>query len=335
MGKSFQLTITALKSLNAGIGTHLLDVTFIQNIYTDNQAVYNGFCAGYKVKHGSMGDLWAQFWMIYQTLQLMGWIIILHKVKSHTTIEDMSKGKISFYDRLGNGMADTWAGHGAAIQGLPDTKKSILSWIDGRSWLIQSRIIAAVQLFSAKSDRDTDAKLDQPRLKVDPLEKLGHIPAKEGLTWSCCLCGLTWTTAAIKRVVSLGRCPGPMQWEEEPHLDCQTWRKKPGSRLTINGMEIHRTHSLEWYRGVTYCIKCGHYSSGRKLRNLAFTCRLRVAPSAKYRLNRIRTKKYPIVGGTWPKGVNEECPTFIRVHLTETLRQQGSDLVPICGGRTT
>ena len=164
----------------------------------------------------------------------------------------MSKGKISFYDRLGNGMADTWAGHGAAIQGLPDNKKSILSWIDGRSWLIQSRIIAAVQLFSAKSDRDTDAKLDQPRLKVEPLEHLGHIPAKEGLTWSCCLCGQTWTTAAIKRIASLGRCPGPRQWEQEPNLDCQTWRGKQGSRLTINGIEIHRTHSLEWCRGVTY-----------------------------------------------------------------------------------
>ncbi len=119
------------------------------------------------------------------------WITVLHKVKSHTTIEDMVNGKISFYDRLGNGIADTWAGHGAAIQGLPDTQKSILSWIDGRSWLIQSRIIAAVQLFSAKSDRDSDSAPNQPRQKVDPLEALGHIPAKEGMTWSCCLCGQT------------------------------------------------------------------------------------------------------------------------------------------------
>ncbi len=167
-------------------------------------------------------------------------------------------------------MADTWAGHGAAIQGLPDTQKSILSWIDGRSWLIQSRIIVAVQLFSAKSDRDSDPTPAQPRQKVDPLEALGHILAKEGMTWSCCLCGQTWTTAAIKRVASLGRCPGPKQWEQEPNLNCQTWRKIQGSRLTINGIEIHRTHSLEWYRGVAYCIKCGHYSSGRKLKKLCF-----------------------------------------------------------------
>ncbi len=110
-----------------------------------------------------MGDLWAQFWMIYQTLQYMGWKIVSHKVKSHSTIEDMVKGKISYYDRQGNGMADTWAGYGAALHGMPDTQKSILSWIDARAWLIQSRIIAAVRLFSAKSDRDKDTTPVQPR----------------------------------------------------------------------------------------------------------------------------------------------------------------------------
>ena len=191
--------------------TELLYLTIIQNVHTDNQAVYDGFCAGYKVKHGSMGDLWAQFWVIYQTLQILGWIIILHKVKSHTTIEDMITGEISYYDRRGNCMADTWAGYGAALQGLPDTQKSILSWIDGRAWIIQSRIIAAVQNFAAKSDKDKDSSPYQPRQKVDPLEALGHIPAKEGMTWSCCLCGQAWTTAGIKRMSSLGRCPGPTQ----------------------------------------------------------------------------------------------------------------------------
>ena len=99
------------------------------------------------------------------------------------------------------------------------------------------------------------------------------------------------TTAVINRVASLGRCPGPRQWAQEPTLDCQTWRKVQGSRLAINGVEMHRTHSLKWYRGFTYCVKCGHYSSGRKVRNLVFTCKLRVAPSTKYRLNRIKTKK--------------------------------------------
>ena len=92
--------------------TDLLDITIIQNVCTDNEAVYDGFCAGYKVRHGSMGDLWAQFWMIYQTLQYMGWIIILHKVKSHTTIEDMVNGKYPF--TIGKEMA--WLTHGQAME---------------------------------------------------------------------------------------------------------------------------------------------------------------------------------------------------------------------------
>ncbi len=149
-------------------------------------------------------------------------------------------------------MADSWAGDGAATQGLPDTRKSILSWIDGRVWLLQSRIIVAVQLFSAKSDGDKDPT-PKPRQKVDPLEALGHIPAKEGMTWRCCLCRQTWTTAAIKRVAGLGRCPGPKQWAQDPTLDCQIWSKVQGSKLAINGVEIHRTHSLKWYRGHILC----------------------------------------------------------------------------------
>ena len=62
-------------------------------------------------------------------------------------------------------------------QELPDTQKSILSWIDGRAWVIQSRIIAAVQNLAAKSDKEHDPSPSQPRQKVDPLEALGHIPA--------------------------------------------------------------------------------------------------------------------------------------------------------------
>ncbi len=133
-------------------------------------------------------------------------------------------------------MADTWAGYGAALQGLPDTQKSILSWIDGRAWIIQSRIIAAVQNFAAKSDKDKDSSPYQPRQKVDPLEALGHIPAKEGMTWSCCLCGQAWTTAGIKRMSSLGRCPGPTQWTKEPTLGGQIWKKVEGSKLLSMGL---------------------------------------------------------------------------------------------------
>ena len=125
-------------------------------------------------------------------------------------------------------------------------------------------------MYAANTGKDKDKYHDQPKPKTknDPLESLRHIPAKEGMTWGCCLYGQTWTSAAIKRVASLGRCPGPIQWAKEPTLDCHFLAK---------------------------------------------------APSTKYRLNRIKTKKYPIPGGKLPKGVNEECPTLIRPHLTETL----------------
>ncbi len=164
-------------------------------------------------------------------------------------------------------------------------------------------------------------QVNQPRQKVDPLEAIGHIPAKEGMTWSCCLCGQTWTTASIKRMTSLGRCPGPSQWTKEPTLGGQIRKKAEGSKLAINGVEIHKSHSLKWCRGVAYCIRCGHYSAGRKVRNLAFQCQLRVTSCTKYRLKRIMANQYPILGGKWPKGVEEERPTFVRPRLTDTLTE--------------
>ncbi len=50
---------------------NLIEITNILDVCTDRQTVYDGCCAGYKVTRCSLGDLWAQFWIIYQTPQIL------------------------------------------------------------------------------------------------------------------------------------------------------------------------------------------------------------------------------------------------------------------------
>ena len=69
----------------------------------------------------------------------MGWIIILHKVKAHCTSLDIDKGIITYHQLLGNSLADTWAGKGAELCEVPDTKVSINNWSDATAWLLHDR----------------------------------------------------------------------------------------------------------------------------------------------------------------------------------------------------
>ena len=40
----------------------------------------------------------------------------------------------------------------------------------------------------------------------------------------------------------------------------------------VKGQTIHSSHKLNIYRGLTYCTKCGGYSTGNKLQKLRVTC---------------------------------------------------------------
>ncbi len=124
-------------------------------------------------------------------------------------------------------------------------------------------------------------------------------------------------TSARARIVALGKCPGPKKWAKEPDVEAQIWKPMQGSKLVINGVELHRSHNLNWFRGLAYCTKCGHYSAGGKVEKLAYPCELRVGecPTTQYRLNRIVAKQCPIKGVKLAKEEVAECPTNIRPHL--------------------
>ena len=230
----------------------------------------------------------------------------------------MTEGKIGFHERKGNAYADTWAGFGAGLQGLPESRKSTLSHIDGTAWLIQSRIIACVHEFADKKDYE-DKEPVPKRVKIDPLESLGHIPIRDGLRWSCSLCGHTWTMASRARMELLGLCPGPGIWARNATVSLnQTWATRRGCSLVVGGLQVHISHSLKWHRGVIYCNICGMYSAGRVLGKLQQRCNMTVVgnPTAAWRLKRISDGFYPTKKGTWPVNDDVCCPSFITPHLS-------------------
>ena len=99
--------------------TYLGSTTIIGDIdiYTDNQAVYNGVCFGAprQVSHKENADLWESIWEMWQHVHLTGWKLRVHKVKGHATERHLLDGVLTPTQRAGNQAADHWAGEGATV----------------------------------------------------------------------------------------------------------------------------------------------------------------------------------------------------------------------------
>ena len=166
------------------------------------------------------------------------WVIILFKVKSHTTIDDMTQGKIDFTSRQGNAYADAFADKGAAINEPPSTMNGILGAVDGTAWLIQSRIMAVCQLYLEKHRPSNDALSKDRKSSIHTLELLGHIPCVDPSRnnwWYCSLCGAKWAHTKRVWMEGQGRCQGPDVWGPPPTMSDKPWRPRRGSRLYHNG----------------------------------------------------------------------------------------------------
>ena len=223
---------------------------------------------------------------------------------------------ISHQDRTGNGLADTWAGKGAEINQMSPNSKSVRSWIDASTWLIQQRMMACVQLYIPKEDHvKTEAKIRRNRYTI--FEELGHIPRQDlgSKWWTCCLCGSWWQDHNTRAVKGQGKCLGATSWGPPPPLPTMAWILRKGSMLHFNGRAVHPTHHLAWMRGILYCIKCGAYSVTRLIK-LGAPCRLKVLDvTTTRRLNNIRAGKFPVKGKSWPMQEHENVPAFIAGHL--------------------
>jgi hypothetical protein len=155
------------------------------NCYTDNQAVFDGYKKGPKIGHGSLDDLWEELWITWKEVYNKGWIILLHKVKSHTGIPDIGV-TIRAEHRTGNALADHWAGEAAKRHNISQDDANIKGLIDATAWKIQTRLIAVCQsyLVHGKSNKEVKPAITLEQRTIQLLEFMGHIPCPHGANWA-------------------------------------------------------------------------------------------------------------------------------------------------------
>ena len=78
-------------------------------VFTDSKLVYDGIRSRKAPDDTHFGQVWVEIWELWKQVHELGWVITVHKVKAHTTQEDVDEGRITEEDREGNRLADAWA----------------------------------------------------------------------------------------------------------------------------------------------------------------------------------------------------------------------------------
>ena len=229
-------------------------------------------------------------------------MITLHKIKSHTKIINIGVD-IKHEDRAGNALADHWAGIAADAVQPSEQETNIRSLIDSDVWRVQSRLIAVCQKYLPKVVRkepDTSIRISGEARLIERFEALGHIPVKhENGSWRCSLCLCQWSKAITPTTVQTTQCPGPSMWNPSS-LQPGHWRAREGIEVYVNGHMIHKTHTVQWYRGIYYCSKCGSYAI-RRVDRLKLLCLLRpISNASANRLKNMIESKHPRKNGVFP-----------------------------------
>ena len=254
-------------------------------------------------------------------------MIMLHKVKSHTTEEDVLHGRINREQREGNNEADRLAAKGAKLQEADNA--SLVNWIDATAWLVQSRILAVCQEFLPKSPKiDAGEPGQRAPTYTDKLLEQGHVLHRSGLRDTCILCAQQWAVRDRAKLLELGVCPGPEIWGPGPTTNMEVpWKVPGGSSLWYAGAQLHKSHNLCWYRGIMYCTACGSYTTGSRVERLALSCGVKPPnASAARRLKCMKRGEHP-TSGQWPQPSGAETPWTIRAHMTN-----GNGIKPCLNG---
>lgn len=266
--------------------------------------VHDGYAAGRRLSHNNVSDFWEELWDAWDIAYAQGWIILLHKVKSHTTIAQIDVD-IPAEHRTGNALADHWAGVAASQLQTTEQQDSICSDTDITAWVIQSRLVAICQTYLESHKRTTkDPKPIQTAEQITTirLEELGHIPVLSEGWWRCSICLQQVRQGRIPMLINKGRRPGPNVWNAA--VGQGRWEFRRGHKATINGVAIHVTHCTRWYRGLYYCSLCGSYAVTR-VEGLSRRCQMRPPnQAAAGRLKRILDGKFPTHTGVWTHDID-------------------------------
>ena len=141
-------------------------------------------------------DLWEEYFSLINAKNLE--VRIFKIYKSHCGIGDITSGRISLQDFLGNTFADAFARRGAAAWAFPWDMEQTVQFLRGRAWKIGLRI-ASVSLTTAKAYKGlVDAKpVSRPKPKcteqdlLTQLSEIGHEMVHSERKDLCTKCGLS------------------------------------------------------------------------------------------------------------------------------------------------
>ena len=238
----------------------------------------------------------------------------MHKVKSHVSEDDGQPLHLTW----GNECADHHAKTCARKHQISLSEQKETESVDAEAWLIQQRILAVLeQLPKIHRDRDAVQSNRPPKRTTyqTKLEQQGHhfLTRPSSLTpYTCVLCGQQWSHQLAKHLIPY-KCPGPSKWGE-PQGN-RPWKLGPGQQVLLGTQVTCGVHALYWYKGLLFCMRCGHYAIIPK-RTKSRMDRLAggsVVTSRAYKertLRAIRTDKATHLGmASWPHGLSlTMCP---------------------------
>ena len=141
-----------------------------------------------------LGQLWASVWDEYEACLSNGIQIEVHKVKSHEG-EDSTQ---LLHHTWGNDCADYHAKRCAREHQPSDRELAETASIDAEAWLIQDRMLAAIEA-KPKVHKDRDAiQKHTPVITsiTEQLKQLGHVfihRVTPQSPYKCMLCGQQWS----------------------------------------------------------------------------------------------------------------------------------------------
>ena len=193
--------------------------------------------------------------------------------------------------------------------------KNLVDWIDATVWTIQRRLLAVYTKYTVKKEKTAKDVCSFIRTsKLDSaLKEAGHQIERIGTQKQVCLlCRQTWPLKTRAAVIQLGQCPGPQLWGPPPKHPNQPQRAPLGALIVMNGRGLDPSHRLAWHRGVTFCWRCGAYSTGGRLDKLIRSCPPKPTLKQWRQLGQIRQGKSPTPCGEWPLPEDAFPPGHLR-----------------------
>ena len=184
-----------------------------------------------------------------------------------------------------NAMADTVADIGALLAETPMSAAAKVANIDNKVALVHNRMLAIAAL--------TWAKRPPPNREPRPKQQARQEAYRQALGKTTH--DIIKNAAAKSKRLTCRRCLGSCQ----PQTATQWLITRCMGMQPAEG--THGSHSLDYFRGILFCISCGVYTaSGHRKYHIKRLCPGRPTRSGKALLDAIRDQRLPPSFWEWP-----------------------------------